>query len=156
MIYFCLFPDFPESNECFLNVQHAAATLYGNRIYESHQRDVFPVAVELNYQSVGSSYGGLSCFMYVNEWSLSVVNGLGSMLKAVSCVLAIVKGKLKPANEITNENFLRIYQRIINYISSLVLVEPKMNVKFPSPLPPTLENVNASLKFTNHLYGKKR
>lgn len=86
----------------------------------------------------------------------TIDNGLGSMLKAVNSVLAIVKGKLKPSNEITNENFLRIYQRVINYIGSLVLVEPKMNVQFPSPLPPTLENVNAYLRFTSHLYGKKR
>ena len=71
----------------------------------------------------------------------TIDNGLGSMLKAVNSVLAIVKGKLKPSNEISNENFLRIYQRVINYIGSLVLVVPKMIVQFPSPLPPTLENV---------------
>ena len=85
----------------------------------------------------------------------SLVNGLGTMTKAVGVVLSNVKGKMRSNDEIVDKRFLGIYQKLIDYVNSLNETTQLLSV-LPSPLPATLGNVNSYVRSVNRLYGKRK
>ena len=100
----------------------------------------------------------MESFPVAGKWyqaTNSVVNGLGTMTKAVGVVLSNVKGKMRSNDEIVDKRFLGIYQKLIDYVNSLNETTQLLSV-LPSPLPATLGNVNSYVRSVNRLYGKRK
>ena len=100
----------------------------------------------------------MESFPVAGKWyqaTNSVVNGLGTMTKAVGVVLSNVKGKMRSNDEIVDKRFLGIYQKLIDYVNSLNETTQLLSV-LPSPLPATLGNVNSYVRSVNRVYGKRK